>query len=100
MSNWNKDYLFTFESSHGTLKVYGSGEVSHKHSDYEEDSYLSEIVKIDMEEFDKFLLSKGNTPEQIASTQHFDILNVCYWDKSGKYVKADTDWRDTHFFKR
>ena len=83
-----------FESSNGTLLVNENGSIN-KDSDFDNDSWLSEISKVDIEELDNYYKLQG-----LERCEGGDVLDFGWWDKKGNYNKPDRDWRMEIFHKQ
>jgi hypothetical protein len=75
-----------FQSSFGILFVNEDGTI-HEESDFE-NSWLSEIHKVDIEELDNYYLSQG-----LDKAQGGDVLEFGWWDKQGNYNEPNKKWR-------
>lgn len=53
---------------------------------YYEPDY-QDIVILDVAEF------RHTYPDQDLTAQHFDILDVGFWDDEGRYAEPEMDWR-------
>tara|TARA_Y100000389_G_C17330170_1_gene447641 strand:+ start:319 stop:675 length:357 start_codon:yes stop_codon:yes gene_type:complete len=83
-----------FESSNGTLLVNENGSIN-KDSDFENDSWLSEISKVDIEELDNYYKIQG-----LGKCEGGDVLDFGWWDKKGNYNKPEKSWRMGTFHKQ
>lgn len=76
-----------FESSNGTLLVNEDGSIN-KDSDFDNDSWLSEILKVDIEELDNYYKIQG-----LGKCEGGDVLDFGYWTKGGVYNAPSLRWR-------
>lgn len=83
-----------FESSNGTLLVNENGSIN-ENSDFDNDSWLSDISKVDIEELDNYYKLQG-----LGKCEGGDVLDFGWWDKKGNYDKPDRDWRIETFHKQ
>jgi hypothetical protein len=83
-----------FESSNGTLLVNEDGLIN-ENSDFENDSWLSDISKVDIEELDNYYKIQG-----LKKCESGDVLDFGWWDKKGNYNKPQRDWRINIFHKQ
>ena len=83
-----------FESSCGTLLVNENGSIN-KDSDFDNDSWLSKISKVDIEELDNYYKIQG-----LGKCECGDVLDFGWWDKKGNYNKPDRSWRVEIFHKQ
>ena len=74
-----------FVSSHGELYVNQDGTVSDK-SDLSD--WLLDIARVDIDEW------KAWTKKHDIESDCGDVLELAYWDKSGRYIQADLDFRN------
>ena len=83
-----------FESSNGTLLVNEDGLIN-ENSDFENDSWLSDILKVDIEELNNYYKIQG-----LKKCEDGDVLDFGWWDKKGNYNKPQRDWRINIFHKQ
>ena len=76
-----------FESSNGTLLVNENGSIN-ENSDFDKDSWLSDISKVDIEELDNYYKLQG-----FVKCEGGDVLDFGWWDKKDKYNKPERNWR-------
>ena len=91
-----REVFMTFESSWGEIDCDKEGNVMEIRGDEEingERSYLYDIVKIDLVEYEKFL----NSIDQELDHDSDDILAVGFWKKDNTYDEPDQDWRKNIF---
>jgi hypothetical protein len=81
-----------FESSNGTLLVNENGSIN-ENSDFDNDSWLSDISKVDIEELDNYYKLQG-----LVKCEFGDVLDFGWW--KGNYNKPDRDWRMETFHKQ
>lgn len=77
-----------FRSSYGYIIVDENGIALPEKSDC--DDYLLDIIKVNLDEMWKFEGIIGNEP---FTFEDYDILNVGYWTKDGKYEEPEHSWR-------
>lgn len=87
-----KEVCVRFESSWGSFDCDKDGNVINLDAVDEEDNYLFNIQKVDLEEYKSFLKTKN-----LELSDSEDVLAVGFWDKNGIYNKADEDWRKEIF---
>ena len=83
-----------FESSNGTLLVNENGSIN-ENSDFDKDSWLSDISKVDIEELDNYYKLQG-----LVKCEFGDVLDFGWWDKKGNYNKPERNWRMETFHKQ
>lgn len=82
---------YNLESSWGTLIIDRSGSVLKVENAYiEEENYLLDIDKVDVEEFISHMKSKGWSDYTLDDE---DILFFGFWRKDGSYSEPDTGFR-------
>lgn len=79
--------LMEFESSNGTLLLNCDGLV-HVRSDFDPNSWLKDISKVDIEELDHYYKIQG-----LGKCDSGDVLDFGWWDKNGNYNKPERNWR-------
>ena len=80
---------FTIYSSHGELSVrVDDGEILNVDSTEDEDDYLPNIARIDIDEWE------AQYPGEELKDSHHDILNFGYWNNDGSYDKPEQSWRE------
>lgn len=88
-----REVFLTLESSWGYITCDRDGMVIDVDGDLEfngEKNYLYDIVKFDLDEYEKFLNELGWELE----ASHIDILSVGFWDNEGKYQEAEPTHRN------
>ena len=83
-----------FESSNGTLLVNENGSIN-EGSEFDNDSWLSEISKVDLEELNNYYNLQG-----LGKCKGGDVLDFGWWDRKGNYNKPDRNWRIETFHKQ
>lgn len=90
----NNLHSFEIESSWGTLYVQSDGSVSSRDVDEEdEENYLKNIVKIDLEEYYRYMATRGWSKSKILELGELDILEVGYWKDDESYEKPCNKFR-------
>jgi len=79
--------VMEFESSNGTLLLTSDGLV-HDRSDFDSDSWLKDISKVDIEELNHYYKIQG-----LGKCDSGDVLDFGWWDKKGNYNKPERNWR-------
>jgi hypothetical protein len=93
--------MITIESSWGTITTDDNGIVIEKdllENDGKERCYLLDAERFDLEEWCNWY-EKHTDEEPFVKPIHFDILELGFWNKDGKYVPAHPTWRDEMYFK-
>lgn len=71
-------------SSYGDIRIDHDGAILDIRWDEEEDRYLEDIARFDLDEFYRYY---GHLD------QEYDILDLGYWDKKGKYFPPEPSYR-------
>lgn len=80
-----------FVSSNGTLIVNRDGSINQE-SEFDNESWLSEIAKVDVEELERYYKMQG-----LEVGLHGDVLDFGYWDNDGNYNEPERSWREDVF---
>jgi hypothetical protein len=94
--------MITIESSWGIVTTDDEGNVIELDVlEVDEDGercYLLDIAKFDIAEWDRFYENKFNEPSPKPS--EFDVLDLGYWLKDGKYNEPNHIWRDEIYHEK